>query len=443
MRNISSALELVLWLGIILPMGFDPFGLGKYLVLYYHGFVVRYNYLAIALLGVFYLAQIPWRPVRLETLKTTFKRPSTWFLFAFLGLGLLGTFTSIYQQRSFPVWVWSALILGWMPLTLLQLSEERRLFFLLSYGAVLGLHCLVLFYDNFMIHFQHVTWALGNIFNNGGGGYRASAFRQEPSYLSAWMLMNAACFFSLRSHPVLQKFPAFPKLKWLLMGFSFVFLFTAATTTSRMGLLASGLLLCFWVVLFLGKLAVQKKLLQVLLYSLITLTLLFLSHRAITIYFPSFNERLKGIGKEKKLDASYETRVQNSTIAFKVFLDFPFLGAGPGSAGAWASQNGYFAESEHFGPIAIPNPNTPLSNNVYSEILSEWGLLGATLWGLFILLYFIELKHLPAFGILMALGLIWLSCETLPRFDIWFAIFFTTALFQTRPFIFQPNKETA
>jgi O-antigen ligase len=131
-------------------------------------------------------------------------------------------------------------------------------------------------------------------------------------------------------------------------------------------------------------------------------------------------------------DGSFQYRNRRLVAGWQVFTHNPVVGAGPGAAGAYFVDH-LIETADTGGAIDMPaNYPTlrrdPLSQNLYTEVLSEWGLLGfialfAGLWFLFA-----RLHGMDRWQALAVLGVVYLSTQTLPRFDLWATIGLIAAL---------------
>jgi O-antigen ligase len=117
-------------------------------------------------------------------------------------------------------------------------------------------------------------------------------------------------------------------------------------------------------------------------------------------------------------DASGQIRIATILQAVKLFKKHPIFGTGPGVAGAEAVVRGMIPPSLP-GSTSPPPSESPLSNNLYTEVLSEWGVLGTLLWLVFGALLLAPMPWGLRLRWVAALGLVFITSETLPRFDLW------------------------
>jgi O-antigen ligase len=116
-------------------------------------------------------------------------------------------------------------------------------------------------------------------------------------------------------------------------------------------------------------------------------------------------------------------RIFNADAAYQVFRTHPWLGVGPGAAGADLVNhfpNHLYLQSEVRSLDA--QRNDPLSFSLYLELLSEWGILGTIFFLIGVAFFFrnapIQTRILGA----LLLGISYVTCQTLPRFDVWVAL---------------------
>ena len=123
-----------------------------------------------------------------------------------------------------------------------------------------------------------------------------------------------------------------------------------------------------------------------------------------------------------------------ASTASIVFADRPLFGVGPGAAGAWMVAHhpdhpyvSRFNAAANAGTRDLDIETLrriPLSTVLYLEVLSEWGLVGFLAWGLYLYLLLLRGDNRGGREFAVALAFVYLTSQTLPRFDLWLLVGF-------------------
>jgi O-antigen ligase len=122
-------------------------------------------------------------------------------------------------------------------------------------------------------------------------------------------------------------------------------------------------------------------------------------------------------------DPSIRYRFWRVEAAWQVFREMPWVGAGPGGSGAYLVEHPEISDlKSHLTPESFEFlRRDPLSQNLFTELLSEWGVFGTLFffWGLCSLL---GVRRYSNWLGLAMLVVIYSASQTLARFDLWFMI---------------------
>jgi hypothetical protein len=393
---------------------------------------LRFVYIACAFLVVLFLFAF----FREGKLKMIFKTEShyiyQWFFLAFLAFGAYSAMTSVYPSRAVPIWSWTLGTLMVLPFLARQFHQRlgsRITTDMVWFGSVLS---IIVIYDASVSSLGHASWALGRLQD----GLRPHAFKQEPAYLAALLL---TLIVSVRSR--------FPELSETQKKLASLFFLTASVATiltaSRLawlGVIPVLIFLSFDLFLFLkNRQAVFSRkgnglplLVLSLLLGLMVVSTLFYSQKKMLNHF--YQSTVKSVS-DRGHSGSLAMRLWSAQVAVEVWKEHFWFGAGPGTAGAAIVEThneamihlDLFAKYGTDFPKVIPQEdldyikNNPLSNNLYTELLSEWGLFGTFLFFIGFAFFVLQNSNRP-FLIFITYAIVWLVCESLPRFDLWLMV---------------------
>lgn len=415
-----SGIEKSLWVVLLIPLGIDPYEWGVHFMipLGYHD--LRWPYVLTAILffsllvGVVFRlgpsGRLWWAPLR---------NPIFWLAIALCLCGFIGATHGVYPKRSLLMLAWTAgtvFGLGWV---VDGLWARHGKFLFWTMAVILALHMTVLLFDGIFGNLTQGRIHIG-FTRPYAGQVRPSAFRQEPGYYAAWMLTA-----SVLIRAVIFYLPQYTSRhgKWVLWTLWFTALGTSALSTSRMGLGGALILLSLeWI---LGLWSFIKQGAKPRNRFLLFLIPVFLGIGFLTFLAKSPANGLPGYLRagvfQPHKDPSGQIRWETVTKAVSLFTKNPWFGTGPGVAGAEAVARGMIPDNLP-GSTSPPPAESPLSNNLYTEVLSEWGAVGTLLWLVFGVLLLAPMPWGLRLRWLAALGLIYLTSETLPRFDLWLNI---------------------
>lgn len=422
-----NCVALLAWILILLPLSIDNFA--SVSVSHYD---IRFTYLGaalgFALVGYTFLTDRSFR----SRIFTWDSRTIALICFsALLIAGAFGAIDSANRTRSL-------LFLAWTAMTLLGLPVLVEFFYarfgkwlmrsLLTYGFAQA--ALVIF-DFSACNISQGAFFLARVQTTGEELLcRPHAFYQEPSYFVGF----AALFFLLAHLWLhLEKSRVW---RSLCIATLLVYPIAVLCTFSKSGVLCAvvmcGLFLAQYFigylrgegegVVFQQKISGRAAIVGCLFFiglPMLTLSANFYSFvKQINISFTShFYEHDPYNG----YDFSFNDRLKSLTASWRVFRENPVLGAGPGAAGAFIIErmpNDPYTRSLS-NEMRVRTANDPLAQNVFTEVLSEWGILGMLFFiGGLLALYF----PAPAWvkiNILVLLGLTYAISQTLPRFDLW------------------------
>lgn len=363
------------------------------------------------------------------------RKPWALAFMAFSAVGFIAAICySIYPLRSLTITTWTALTILTVPLITLQLLETGNLWF----GRILSIFILaqasVIGFDFIAASVGHTSFSLGHVgeIQNAWFGKvaRPTAFRGEPGYYAASVLLWC---LALRVHLSKES-----SRWWLCLGsMSWTLgLLSVVLCGSRMGLAGTAATLGLEVTAFVFSRSyfnnvrdyltgysgrrLTRLIAVTLLIAMVTLSLV----KGRDLYF-KFQEKIQTTGT----DQTMAIRGYRLVAALEIFKQHPFFGVGPGTSGAsfvtsedssLRNLMGRFFIDMSDDPVSLSK--NPLSHNLYTELLSEWGLFGIAAFfaGLFFL--FRQSPYLYSVTTFVILGMIYLSSETVARFDLWLAL---------------------
>ena len=377
-----------------------------------------------------------------------------WLFFLFLSFsGLLSLLYYCYRYQDYSSVPHTLIYLIWTSGTLLFVIPVTIYFknrYTTFVDKVLTLFLIiqsvVLFYDFIICNLQYSQFAIGFYIQNGITNisnfflYRPHFLEGEPAYLVTYSVFLIAYFRVniLTKYRVLFKIPCAAIYIFLL--------FSIVLTTSRTGILSVVLLLLYdgcQLILrpyaILSSLKNQLKdarnkiisivLLGVFLFTFLRFFYVFdiylaknisflnklsISETQLTKLNNNNNTNLIEIDTDKYF--SVKERRDRYKRGFEIFKNNILLGVGAG--------NSYY-HYNHFIKNRTKNKdnyNHPISLNLYTEMLAEWGVIGFILFliGLVLLLY--QKKKGNLFLYLSLFLVIALSGHTISRFNLWFSL---------------------
>ena len=442
---------IILWSCLLIPTAFD-----NHFSFELAGYSIRLNYLALAL--SLFLYSLPlFFSFKTQSLQNhyarllstlTSQRFHIFFILFFLS-GLISLFFSPVKdngakEHSFIYWLWGFFTVMAIPYVLLNTEKTlKEWFYILFFIYYTGCVFILLWDTAFLYLNRHLLIGLSG---NAGNIPRPHLFKEEPGYLAAYWSICLLCMRYMKARlslngENLNKLLSFfhsHSFKLYLLGILCLIL-----CFSKMGLVVA----FYLIVLEVSYQFFIKSRRPFIKITYLTVSILFIC----SIFYYLFihqtyaDDQTNSITKyphyvkhhlvkntianatfafnadlfDKDTIRPFSTpRIRRGEAGFKVFLNEPLLGVGPGLA------THYYYQAY---PVP-PNPNfspkrQPLSHNLYTELLSEWGLIGTFLF--FISLYFIFSSHslLLKLQIYGSLFLIYATAETLARFDLWFFIF--------------------
>ncbi len=393
-KKFSKFLLLLIYLGMLIPSIFDT-----YLTFEINYYTLRLSYLFL-ILGLLYL--LSFKTNKLNLIK---KPPLFYLLFLFFCLlGLLNLFKTISLKHSFLYWAWISQTILLLPLILKEIISAQLkkviLIFLIYYGLCLSF----LLWD--IVH-SNLSTGLEIGFINQTFFKRPHLFKEEPGYLAIFWLQAsisvklASCFF-------LEN----PKIRKTLFGFYLVGVIALFFSFSKMGMVASLFLISSEGFLFFKNKPYLKKPIFLICASFVFLASLFVTKQAFFSNRPINSKNIKGI---------FETRLKQLKRSMLVFKQSPILGVGSGNAKSAYEKT---LSIPSFSALNQKNLHKPLAHNLYTEILSEWGLIGFFLFFSALAVMFLKIPiQTTSIQILICLLLAYLSSETIARFEVWLFLY--------------------
>ncbi len=363
-----------------------------------------------------YFAVLLWAIFRFKSWSTSIRKPEVQKLLlpiiAFGLVGIVGTLKSFNLHRSMYFWIWTIGTLIAVPCLMVpDLVARQRAWFFRLLGANMFVHSCIVIGDFVLTRLGHEPIAHVMVYPSKEFGdlFRPHGWYQEPGYFAGFMLVSILCVWLWNKETT----GAEKKINTLAIG---VAALAIVLTTSRLGWLGLSWFFVAMLMKSLKKISIKKVLAAC---GLLFVLVLCGKHYFLQVY----NHVGQGILNPMQ-DGSFNYRYARLTAALDVFKARPIFGAGPGGAGALYVHDFPNGSLIHEQKDWIPEltANDPLSQNIYTEILSEWGILGFATFTLFLVLLFAGLTmpvQIVIFGLLAILGTSW---QTLPRFDLWVAI---------------------
>ncbi|MBL8995087.1 MAG: O-antigen ligase family protein [Spirochaetia bacterium] len=366
---------------------------------------------------------------------TSLRQP---WLLAFLAMGAAGfwsaIFFSIYPQRSIAINLWTVVTITSVPLMTALLLDRKNPWFARAVILFVLAQSMVIIYDFFISLAGHSSRVLGHVGEMQnflmGTVVRPTAFRAEPGYYAASVLLWCLVIRVSLSKELSASWRRTGWAAWILGMISILL------CGSRMGLIGLAVTLGFELLFLAFSLPVinqirnsisrnsVRKIIKVFVVVLLAgcLALVFLKGRD---FYVRFQEKIQKTGT----DQTMAIRGYRLVAAMELFKERAWFGVGPGTAGAAfvASEReiprslmGRFLIDMADDPVSLSQ--NPLSHNLYTELLSEWGLFGALAFFLGLVLLVRPLPLQFFWTCLGILGVVYLSSETIARFDIWLAL---------------------
>ncbi|MBN23389.1 MAG: hypothetical protein CL678_19035 [Bdellovibrionaceae bacterium] len=402
---------------LFLCLVFLPISIDNYLNFSLWDYDIRPQYISLFLFYLFFLIFGQKKIIYLNDFyKNNKKLIYLWG--SFFIVGLIGLQFSVVPKRTILFLIWSVGTMLGVPLFVWIVNQEIPSFLKKIFIVYLGLQSLLIIVDGILciptegaLHIARVM-----IYSVPGKETlcRPHGFYQEPGYFAAFALIGLNFLIGIKfSHSFFWE-----KIK---KGTLFLSILAILICTSRMGWLG----LC-WIglssILFVNRLQLKdRKILKKLGFGF--LSVLFIFSSLLYFKWDAFHQQVIPDLTSPLSDGSYLYRFNRMRAAYRVFKDHPWFGVGAGGAGAYLVDH-YNGESWIM-EIAADIPflrRDPLSQNLYTELLSEWGVLGFIFFFWFLWEMTSSLSFSRRFTFLGTLLIIYLSTQTLPRFDLWMLI---------------------
>ncbi len=332
--------------------------------------------------------------------------------------GAVGVLMGEHPERSRLMWIWTMgtlLVVPWVAQQMILLYGRP-----LARGGVVYVlaQSLVIIFDLIAAQWSHGKIHLGLVTEYHHAGqesfWRPHAWYQEPGYFAGFMLISQVYLILVmqtEEHPVWRR---------VFLATQLISLVALAACTSRVGWIGLGVLGLFWIFRFLSGRFKRFKISNPRVFILPAALLLLL---AIFSGKGFSNYLVKGF-LNPLADQSFSYRFLKVSQALEVFKDNPFFGAGPGGAGFYFVE--HFSDtklSEAIEPATLGYMrHDPLAQSIYLELLSEWGLYGSFFFALGLLYLTRRVKFGLTWLTRGIIIVIYLSAQSLPRFDLWWMI---------------------
>lgn len=407
----------LLWLIVLIPLSVD-----NYWSIPFKAYDIRIPYLGAALACLTLLASV-FSSSRLRgIIQSHFRSPSA---LAFGGMGLAGGLgiylNSTYPERGAYFWVWSMGTLVGVPLLARFFAAELGHFVPRSIAVYFSVQSLLVISDGVACNLTRGAFHLGRVLLHSDGVSllcRPHAWYQEPGYFAAFGLVAAVFLKGCISFEKQARWARFHRFAYVL---GIVALYCS---TSRLGWIGATFLLGWDLKRYL-RLKPRVFISRALWVG--CAALLMMASGLALIQSGNPKPLVSPLGTallSPATDKSFSHRLWRTEVAWKVFTSHPWIGVGPGTAGAFAVDHRLDQKTlSWFSQEAMPMlRRDPLSQNLYTELLSEWGLLG-TLFFLAGLFYYTRSLSSPVrIQAWSALALVYVSTQTLPRFDLWLVL---------------------
>lgn len=384
-------------------------------------FRLRINYFGALLAFGLIAREIATKSALCEKLLGAAKRyarePFVWSFLAMSLVGLLGVAQSSAHFRSACFLVWSAGTILLVPFLIEGFTLQFGKWVPRAFIGYLGLQSLIILLDAGICMPTGGAYSIGRILvyhSDQGNLCRPHAWYHEPGFYSAFALLGLVVtllWLKRESSPLFRKLTA---------GALVTILLSIIASTSRMGWVGVGGFLVFELFQISRHPISTEKKRKLLLAGSMPIALL--AVLAGWNWHPIYQNVGQGVVHPTQ-DSSFKYRYARLHAGYEVFRHNPWVGAGPGTA------NVYFATYLHDGLLMeeigadLPRlTRDPLSQNLYTELLSEWGVLGTILFFLGLFYFTRELPFWTRIEALAILLVVYSSSQTLPRFDLWAAL---------------------
>ena len=331
-------------------------------------------------------------------------------------VGLIGLTQSFNLKRSIALWIWSIGTLATVPYMVRLYGRVFPIWLGRILVSYVFIQSVVVILDLYLGGVSEGELSIGRTMNyyywRTGYLIRPHAWYQEPGYFAGFALLGT--LLARQMLLIDQKWKNFYWTSYAVIPFAIII------CTSRMGWL--GVLFIALAEVFRYFFATQRiKIPRILIMIVLASPFLFAG-----LYFLKQEEiehHLMKFTKGFSEDGSLGVRARRMKYAFRVFQESPLVGVGPGSAGA--AYVSYFPDDpllKKFPNFKESWKNDPLALDLYSEVLSEWGALGFVFLSLFIYLLLNRAVITERWITIGVLLIIYLSSQTLPRFDLWLMI---------------------
>lgn len=249
--------------------------------------------------------------------------------------------------------------------------------------------------------------------SNFGNLVRPHAWYQEPGYFAGFALLSIFAAYFWMKKETETRWKAVAAFSILVGAIAIIL------STSRMGWIGLAWLLFCFIIGATKKFSKKQITTASACFILLAVITAFIGKNYFTLVYHHVGQGLVNPSE----DGSFIFRYGRLKAAKDVFYQTPIFGAGPGGSGAWYAHrfpNGDLAKLRPIDPESLSND--PLSQNLYTEVLSEWGIVGflSIIGYFYFLLLALPLRERLAFAVLLLI--LASSWQTLARFDLWFAI---------------------
>jgi hypothetical protein len=397
------------WAGILLPLSVDGAAsvpLGNY--------DLRWTYFAFAAacaLGT--AAAFAGERRARAALGAWIRDPASSLFVGMAAVGFVGLGNAIDANRSALFLAWTAGTLLAVPPVVAFLRSVLGRWLPRTFAAYLALQCVVIAWDATVSALGAPGLVVGR---TGDSPFpRPHAWYQEPSYAAAFALL---CLPWLRAEGREERgaWPtAFTSCRALAIT-------AALLTASRLGLIGAVGVLLVDGISRVGRRTGSGSRLRAL-----CLALAAAAAAAALASFEGTRWAWRSLADPSQ-PSSIPERAETARMALRVFSDHPWVGVGPGGAGPYYVATypddlraGIRERRGHVGRT-WDLARQPLSHNLATELLSEWGALGTAFFlvGLGFLLRGPRGRDLAE--IAWVLAIVAASVQTVPRFDLWICL---------------------
>lgn len=342
----------------------------------------------------------------------------------FGAVGVVATLQSVHFERSLFFLIWTLGTILMIPILVSEFYKQLGSFIPKSLVIYFTVVSFIVCLDLFLTRVTDGSVHIGNVdtlFHNVHKVtlYRPHGFYQEPAYFTVFALLMLV-FVGYWKRQSLSK----PWTRFCLFS-QVLGLGAILVSGSRVGYL--GLMFLFGFMVFksilsrinLGSFRPRKS------YELAAFALVLLIFGAVLFtHWESYEGLFSVTMKQNFQDHSFLNRFERIMASIEVYSENIFIGAGPGAAGAYLIDSGSSLEwtenLKHLSTDIVRND--PLSQSIFTEIMSEWGILGYSAFFMGLILMF---SHLSVLACVQLIGLVFVcytATQTLPRFDLWIVL---------------------